>query len=1054
MKRLGILHLSDIHISASSISVINGLVNKLIKDIQKVKSEYDMSIDLICFAGDLIERGDKAYEDEKQIELAEKYFVDPLLQQLGLSKDRFILVPGNHEVDRREIAKITEKGLANMSSLEDINDAIYHMEDEYKRRLKYFYDYMYTNYVQDANQWNLGYSVERIINGVTVGIVGLDSSWRSTGAGYTERGHMLVGEQQVGVLFDNIKDTDLKICLMHHPIDWLSDLEMNSVAKKLNHFDLVLRGHVHDLDDKQICTQRYKTVYNTSGKIYPLDNYYSGYSLIDLDMDLQKCRIYAREYLTAPREDFDKALRINEDGKTEYLLTSFDEEKVIECDLKLQLKEYFERATEKYVMLKNIDSFSPDKIADFFVEPIIYEKSEYERSEIVKKGEKSDNPVPLEDIIQIEDNIMLIGKRESGKTTILQKFGISHTTPESKQIPIYIDMLNMTKGRDRVLNACYNFLFDVLSEEISLSKKQATNLLNNGKLICLIDNVNISNADHIYWIQSFTKAFPKNRFVFAVEEKFYQTYNIKELPDLRVPFKPVYLDYFGKKQVREMVTKWGYGKEGFDANEMTTKIVTYCNNIHFSMTPFNIAVFMTIWDVDRNFVPINEGKVMRTYLETVLDKLSTEGFQRSEYDFDVKQHFLGYLAWKMYLKDEYYFKIDEFEKIVNEYHDQFGFKKSESKFDKIFFEKNILYISGENVFFSNTSILEYCLAYYATVEPELYKQMTQKGNRGSFVHELSFYSGIIKDCTDLLDSLNLEITETILDNMDVLDEIEGIKIKIELQSDKESFKKAITQNRKTMTEIDDMTEVAVTRNEKTPMEITKLNTIDESESFMELLAIYGNVIKNAETASKKQKKLHLDTYILGMNFQFGLMIKDFSAYLNSKTKEDLPDEIREKHPALTDEEYNEIRESILDLLKIALPIGMQFFIAENVGTPKLDIVINELIKENEDKKFTKFMLSFLYCDISNGRIKNFLQEYIKNEESKDILKLVLFKLGFYYSMRYFGNNAQVDNAILDLITDVQIKLSGKNQLGAKMRKGEIKKQIRQQFETQRRQIAL
>lgn len=56
MKRLGILYLSDIHISASSISVINGLVNKLIEDVQKVKSEYDMGIDLICFARDLIER--------------------------------------------------------------------------------------------------------------------------------------------------------------------------------------------------------------------------------------------------------------------------------------------------------------------------------------------------------------------------------------------------------------------------------------------------------------------------------------------------------------------------------------------------------------------------------------------------------------------------------------------------------------------------------------------------------------------------------------------------------------------------------------------------------------------------------------------------------------------------------------------------------------------------------------------------------------------------------------------------------------------------------------
>ena len=192
MKRLGILHVSDVHISASSIPIINELINKLIKDVQKVKSEYGININLICFVGALIERGDKAYEDEKQIELAEKYFINPLLQQFDLSKDKFILVPGNHEIDRREIAKITEKGLENISSLEDINDTIYHMEDEYKRRLKYFYDFMYTNYIPDANQWNLRYSIERIINGVNVGIVGLDSSWRSTGAGYTERGQILI----------------------------------------------------------------------------------------------------------------------------------------------------------------------------------------------------------------------------------------------------------------------------------------------------------------------------------------------------------------------------------------------------------------------------------------------------------------------------------------------------------------------------------------------------------------------------------------------------------------------------------------------------------------------------------------------------------------------------------------------------------------------------------------------------------------------------------------------------------------------------------------------
>lgn len=313
-------------------------------------------------------------------------------------------------------------------------------------------------------------------------------------------------------------------------------------------------------------------------------------------------------------------------------------------------------------------------------------------------------------------------------------------------------MMKLNKGKDRIFLACQNFVFNNISSDMSITKNQIRNMLLNGKLICLFDNINISNVDHCLWIQNFVRAFPDNRFIFSCEEKFYQTYTLKELPQFGAEYKSVYLEYFGRRQVREMVTKWGEGKSGFNANEMTQRIVTYCSNIHFAMTPFNIAVFMTIWDVDRNFVPVNEGKVMRTYLETVLDKFSAEDFQRSKYDYDVKQHFLGYLAYAMCQKDEYFFSIDEFNNLVDKYHDKKGFKKSESKFDVIFFEKNILCINGTCVYFSNTSIMEYCLASYAISEPTLYELMTAKGNRSNFIHELSFYSGIIPDCSKLLNS--------------------------------------------------------------------------------------------------------------------------------------------------------------------------------------------------------------------------------------------------------------------------------------------------------------
>ena len=48
MKKLGILHVSDIHIvDASSITEVDIIVEKLLKDIKKVESENDIQIVLL-----------------------------------------------------------------------------------------------------------------------------------------------------------------------------------------------------------------------------------------------------------------------------------------------------------------------------------------------------------------------------------------------------------------------------------------------------------------------------------------------------------------------------------------------------------------------------------------------------------------------------------------------------------------------------------------------------------------------------------------------------------------------------------------------------------------------------------------------------------------------------------------------------------------------------------------------------------------------------------------------------------------------------------------------
>lgn len=96
------------------------------KDALKVQNEQGFEINLVCFTGDLIQRGDKAITDENQMEIANKVLIQPILKQLELDKSQFLIVPGNHEVDVSKIKKATEKGLL-VNSLEEINENVANM---------------------------------------------------------------------------------------------------------------------------------------------------------------------------------------------------------------------------------------------------------------------------------------------------------------------------------------------------------------------------------------------------------------------------------------------------------------------------------------------------------------------------------------------------------------------------------------------------------------------------------------------------------------------------------------------------------------------------------------------------------------------------------------------------------------------------------------------------------------------------------------------------------------------------------------------------------------
>lgn len=1020
MKTINILHISDAHIQKKDESEIKEIAEKLISDVVKVQNIEKIKVDLVCFTGDLIQRGDKAQNDENQWQIAMAILVNPLLNALNLSIDNFICIPGNHEVNINGIVKATENGL-NVKSLTDINDIMTEFDASYSKRLEYFYKIVSEMY-SDVKFGTLGYTFNREINGIKLGIVCLDSAWRSSGKGVVEKGNLYVGIKQIEELYLNIKNADVKICMMHHPLDWLEDCETLEIEKRLTNFDIVLRGHVHDEDDKQIIRQNLKTIYNTAGKLYPLDfaegraiDGYNGYSILNIDLNNNICNIFLRTYYGNSRSQFDIATNICEAGKKVYALNYNIKDKQLEFSIIKGISHYFHNMSEKYTLIKNADTQSPNNIRKTLVEPVLADNSEY-----VKENEGTEE-INIIKIVESIENIILIGKKESGKTTILQQIGLRYIDEHEFRgvLPIYINMKYLLRGTDKLLSSAICFVMNNILDEISTNKREIKEMISNGQIVFLIDNVNTNNAEHTILLSKFIKEYSNNRFILTIEEEFFQSIELKQIPNYENCFREIYIQNMGKAQIREMVTRWTEEKDNvMDITNIVNRIDSYCNQINFAKTPFNIAIFMIIWDTDNNFIPLNEGIVMENYLQIVLEKLAPKESYRSTYSFTIKQNFLSYLAHEMYLKDEYFFTDDEFKLLLSTYHNQKGFKISESKFDIIFLEKNILSYSDGFIVFSHTSFLEYFLAIYATNNKEFLNEITSKGNRINFRNEICFYSGLNQNCIELLDNLSDTILSGIIENFELITELNNVEIIADFEMDKSQILEDIQRNRLSQNELDDLSDRKY--EEKKPTDIVKKDAIkNDAEDFYSLLQMYGSVIKNAELLDNNLKIMHLEYYMHGMNMLYAIMVK----ILRSIEFDTLDENDKKRLNVYTEDEFEKVKFEMVDFSKLIFPIAIQNLILESVGTPKLELAINELLKTKKDKAFEKFMLAFLKCDLKMANLKNELESYIKREESKGILKLIFMKLTFYYRARFFGYNPRIDKEILNLLTEVHMKLN-------------------------------
>lgn len=1032
-KRIGILHLSDTHISEKNKITIDRLIALLEKDITSIQNEMCVDIKIVCISGDLINSGDNA---DVELEIASESFLQPLMKMLELKKDNIFLVPGNHEVKQSSIVNYIENGLeSTLITEKNIDDFLCSIDDRSLERILYF-DRDFARLFGGNPVWESSLTRAYMVNtgNLTIGVSCVNSAWRSTGIGSAEKRKMIVGRKQIIDSFEKIQNADIKICLLHHPFDWLVDDDKIAVEKCINQFDIVLNGHIHESETKTYTSFNGQTLFNTCGKFDATSDIYNGYSIIAINPYNKTCDVILRQYMDFPRNCFDSALCVADDGIFTTTLGNKDNNLALAYNISHSIENKFLDYANSF-FVSNVAAGKVLKSFDeSFITPEFSRYSEYEKGTLIyteKDSEQSDK-VTLSELCSERKNILLLGRKEIGKTTVLHYLA-KHCLDNFntlKSVPIIINTLCVNySGNNAITRAIHKFINQYCESDDSFSIEDVKNILREGLCTIMFDNFEAVKSTQLDKVNAFLKEYPSNRFIFAEKENISSSYirDINTVPEC--DYEPIHICSLSKHQIRSIASQ---NFSSSDSSNVVDKILLCFKKTNLPRTPFVLSLILSLCDT-ADFTPINEAVIMEQFMEFLLEKSSPSEAYSTTYDFRIKEDFLMQLVTYMNDHNKFYMSIDDFEGILSKYHEERGFSVSDTKFNRIFFEKGVLVKTESIVTFRYNCMIEYYLAKKAQLSPEFLSQIMSDRNYLNYTNELLYFTGLNRQNKEVVSVLQEALSQDFDRLKSVILSLDEYNICLDISLPEEKFSEKIKQTKLSQEQSDRIQNTKDTSETKIPEEMNKQVEHEEMDAYIQTLLVYGNCLKNLELLSKKDKEEMYNYYIYGLCIMLGIFKQTAEEHFNSKISD--MEHFTDKY---TPEDLNKAKTFMKDFLKISLPLILENIALENIGTTKLKYIIERSIEDEKRDEFSRFFSVFLYCDLRLPRLQDVLKTYCTDVKDKSLLKIIFFKLLYYYSFRYFSSS--LDPFFENILADINIKLNG----GSKSRKSAIIDEIKKQ----------
>lgn len=546
-----IIHFSDIHLSKgfAPISRTQRLLESMTETLKAIDSER--AIDLIIFSGDMLNQGGQSFDDISQgFKTFEETFLKRMLTKLNLPKSAFVFVPGNHDINRNLDNKFVEEGLEHQLVDQDKLDEYYSLppfEGGGMNRIKPFkqFEKDYYGSCSDIVYYQSPFqsTIVKNIGTIKVGISLLNSVWRCWDSS-KDKGRILLSVRQIADSYQNIKDCQIKIAVSHHDISWMNEFETLTLERNLTQkYDMFFCGHTHSLNT-EYCIKPEGSMFRLtapgilSANAYAGEKKYSnGFTVVDFNTDIG-C-LETQIYRQTEDLSFTKDMNHGTNGIWHIEIPAGEEIKK-HRDLQniiLGMKEEVDTLNQN-LLSYNTPTTAPKALNKIFVLPDLTIKRE------VSNGLPSDDKYEDESIsdlsyfVNSDENFIIYGIKESGKTILLDKLLLEILQNNTGERPIPA-LINFGTLREDV---CSN-----IQEYWHQKRALASMILEENKVVLLIDNIDFSKENKMGFLTAFLKEHPKTRFIGTCLEKHQDDLVLDSYDYPYLDYQRVEIKQFGRR---------------------------------------------------------------------------------------------------------------------------------------------------------------------------------------------------------------------------------------------------------------------------------------------------------------------------------------------------------------------------------------------------------------------------------------------------------------------------------------------------------------------------